>query len=106
MKTFDDDSVDLIITSPPYADSRLKTYGGIAADEYVDWFLPISDEMLRVLKPTGSFVLNIKERFHFLPYKILKSIVPTKRFTLLRPLPNFPPVPQLMLRRLWRRQNE
>lgn len=57
-----DQSVDLIVTSPPYADSRKKTYGGIAPDEYVDWFLPISSELYRVLKPSGSFVLNIKER--------------------------------------------
>ena len=55
-------SVDLIVTSPPYADQRKQTYGGISPDEYVDWFLPITDEMLRTLKPTGSFVLNIKER--------------------------------------------
>jgi site-specific DNA-methyltransferase (adenine-specific) len=55
-------SVDLIITSPPYADSRAKTYGGIKPDQYVEWFLPISAELLRVLKPTGTFVLNIKEK--------------------------------------------
>jgi len=53
---------DLIVTSPPYADRRKNTYGGIAPDEYVDWFLPRSAQMLRVLKPTGSFVLNIKEK--------------------------------------------
>ena len=54
-------SVDLIFTSPPYADRRMSTYGGVRADEYVDWFLQISDELYRVLKPSGSFVLNIKE---------------------------------------------
>lgn len=53
--------VDLIVTSPPYADRRGKTYGGIKPDEYVEWFLPISTELYRVLKPTGSFILNIKE---------------------------------------------
>jgi len=56
------DSVDLIITSPPYADSRKGTYGGIHPDEYVEWFMPISAELLRVLKPTGTFILNIKEK--------------------------------------------
>jgi len=56
------DFFDLIVTSPPYADSREKTYGGIHPDRYVEWFLPRSAEFLRVLKPTGSFVLNIKER--------------------------------------------
>jgi DNA modification methylase len=59
---FPDDCVDLIVTSPPYADQRKNTYGGIHPDEYVDWFIPISKELLRVLKPTGSFILNIKER--------------------------------------------
>lgn len=57
-----DASVDLIITSPPYADQRKDTYGGIHPDKYVEWFLPIAAELKRVLKPSGSFVLNIKER--------------------------------------------
>lgn len=57
-----DDSADLVFTSPPYADQRKNSYGGIAPDEYVEWFLPVSEQLLRVLKPTGSFVLNIKER--------------------------------------------
>jgi site-specific DNA-methyltransferase (adenine-specific) len=55
-------SIDLIFTSPPYADQRKSTYGGVAPDEYVAWFLPISAQLLRVLKPTGTFVLNIKEK--------------------------------------------
>jgi site-specific DNA-methyltransferase (adenine-specific)/site-specific DNA-methyltransferase (cytosine-N4-specific) len=55
-------SVDLIVTSPPYADQRQRTYGGIHVDEYVEWFLPISKELLRILKPTGTFILNIKEK--------------------------------------------
>lgn len=59
-----DNSVDLIVTSPPYADQRKNTYGGIHPDKYVEWFLPISKELLRVLKPTGTFILNIKERVH------------------------------------------
>lgn len=62
LKTLADQSVDLIFTSPPYADQRRKTYGGVAPDAYVEWFLPISAELLRVLKPTGTFILNIKER--------------------------------------------
>lgn len=57
-----DNSIDLIFTSPPYADQRKNTYGGIHPDQYVDWFLPKAFEMKRVLKPSGSFVLNIKER--------------------------------------------
>ena len=62
LKKLPNDSVDLIFTSPPYADQRKSTYGGIHPDDYVNWFLPISDELLRVLKPTGTFVLNIKEK--------------------------------------------
>ncbi len=62
LPTFPANSVDLIFTSPPYADSRKKTYGGIHPDHYVEWFLPISKELYRVLKPRGSFVLNIKEK--------------------------------------------
>ena len=62
LKKIPDDSVDLIFTSPPYADQRRRTYGGIQADEYVDWFLPKAEQMLRVLKPSGTFVLNIKEK--------------------------------------------
>ncbi len=57
-------SIDLIFTSPPYADSRKKTYGGIHPNKFNSWFLPISKELLRVLKPTGTFILNIKERVH------------------------------------------
>ncbi len=62
LKTFSDNTFDLIVTSPPYADSRSKTYGGIKPDDYVAWFLPRSLEFLRVLKPTGTFILNIKEK--------------------------------------------
>ena len=62
LKTLPDNSIDLIFTSPPYADQRKKTYGGIHPDDYVDWFLPKAEQMLRVLKPTGTFILNIKEK--------------------------------------------
>ena len=55
------DSIDLILTSPPYAMQRKDSYGGTPADDYARWMLPITDEMIRVLKPAGSFVLNIKE---------------------------------------------
>jgi site-specific DNA-methyltransferase (adenine-specific) len=62
LKLLPDNSVDLIVTSPPYTDQRKSTYGGIHPDRYVDWFIPISKELLRVLKPTGTFILNIKEK--------------------------------------------
>lgn len=62
LKKLPDNSIDLIFTSPPYADQRKKTYGGVSPDEYVDWFLPKASQLKRVLKPTGTFILNIKER--------------------------------------------
>lgn len=58
---FTNKSIDLIITSPPYAEKRKKTYGGTPPDKYVQWFLPIAKELYRVLKDDGSFILNIKE---------------------------------------------
>lgn len=55
-------SIDLVFTSPPYADQRRKNYGGIHPDAYVEWFLPRAAVLREALKPTGSFVLNIKEK--------------------------------------------
>jgi len=62
LKQLSDNSVNLIMTSPPYADSRRSTYGGVHPDQYVEWFLPISSELKRVLRDDGTFILNIKEK--------------------------------------------
>lgn len=62
LQHIESNSINLIITSPPYADSRHRTYGGVRPDDYVAWFSPISAELYRVLKPDGTFILNIKER--------------------------------------------
>lgn len=62
LKEFPDNYFNLIVTSPPYADSRAKAYGGIKPEKYVEWFLPRSEQFYRVLKPSGTFILNIKER--------------------------------------------
>lgn len=62
LKELPNSSVDLIITSPPYADQRKNTYGGIKPEKYVSWFLPITAELFRVLKNDGTFILNIKEK--------------------------------------------
>lgn len=62
LESFPSDCVDLIVTSPPYVDCRKNTYGGIHPDKYVEWFLAKSAQFLRVLKPTGTFILNIKEK--------------------------------------------
>ena len=53
------DSVDLVITSPPYALEFKKEYGNVAKDKYVQWLKPFGREILRILKAEGSFVLNI-----------------------------------------------
>ncbi|HVS27229.1 MAG TPA: site-specific DNA-methyltransferase [Burkholderiales bacterium] len=62
LREYKDSRFDLIVTSPPYADRRTHTYGGVSPEKYVDWFLVRSEQFFRVLKPTGSFVLNIKEK--------------------------------------------
>jgi site-specific DNA-methyltransferase (adenine-specific)/site-specific DNA-methyltransferase (cytosine-N4-specific) len=63
IKTLEDNSVDLVITSPPYAD--IVNYGVNVSikkpKEYCDWLLPLFDEIYRVLKPSGSFILNIND---------------------------------------------
>ncbi len=59
MSALPDESVDLIVTSPPFALQRKKQYGNVAPEEYVEWFRPFRDEMLRVLSPTGSCVIHI-----------------------------------------------
>lgn len=59
LKEVQDNSVDLIMTSPPFALRRKKEYGNVSADEYIEWFLPFATEFYRILKPEGSFVLDI-----------------------------------------------
>lgn len=54
------ESVDLFFTSPPYADAR--AYSRIHPDRYVDWFLPFARSMYDAAKPTGSLIINIKNR--------------------------------------------
>jgi DNA modification methylase len=54
-----DNSVDLVCTSPPFALLRKKAYGNVHADEYVAWFLEFAKEIARILKPTGSFIIDI-----------------------------------------------
>jgi DNA modification methylase len=52
-------SIDLVMTSPPYALHFKKEYGNADQSKYVEWFLPFAREIKRVLKPEGSFVLNV-----------------------------------------------
>ncbi len=74
LKSLPAGSVDLIFTSPPYADQRQKTYGGISPDEYVEWFMPKAEQFQRVLKPTGTIILNVKE--HLWPQKHIDACRP------------------------------
>jgi DNA modification methylase len=52
-------SIDLVLTSPPFALQRQKEYGNLNQDNYVDWLLQFTEEIKRVLKDTGSFVIDL-----------------------------------------------
>lgn len=54
-----DNSIDLVVTSPPFALQRQKEYGNVEQESYVDWLLSFSDSVSRVLKEDGSFVIDI-----------------------------------------------
>jgi len=64
LRSMGDCSVDLVITSPPYALVRKKAYGNVEPDEYIDWFMPFAKEISRVLRHTGSFVVDIGGSWH------------------------------------------
>lgn len=88
-----DGSVNLVITSPPYALEFRKEYGNEPQDTYVEWFLPFAREVRRVLRDDGSFVLNIggawrkghpvRSLYHF---KLLIALVDTVGFFLAQDL--------------------
>jgi len=59
MRDLGDETVDLVMTSPPFALKRKKEYGNKDAREYASWFMPFAYEVHRILKPTGSFVVDI-----------------------------------------------
>lgn len=59
IKHLPDNSINLVVTSPPYGLRKKKEYGNADPEIYVNWFMPFAKEFLRVLKPDGSFVLNI-----------------------------------------------
>ncbi len=64
LKQIPSNSIDLIITSPPYADQRSykNADASIPPEDYVSWFLPKAKQLYRVLKPNGSFILNISDK--------------------------------------------
>jgi len=59
MATMEDQSVNLIVTSPPFGLVRKKDYGNVDADEYLDWFRPFAVQFKRILRPNGSLVIDI-----------------------------------------------
>ena len=60
LATLPAESVDAVVTSPPYAMQRKTTYGGIPETEYPDWTVARMREVWRVLKPDGSVIINIR----------------------------------------------
>ena len=95
LKDIRTDSIDFIITSPPYANQR--TYGiddqhelkALHPDSYIDWFLPKAKQFYRVLKPTGSFILNINDKTingsqHIYVYELVVELVKKIGFNLVR----------------------
>jgi DNA modification methylase len=59
LRELPDDGVSLVLTSPPFALRRQKAYGNVSPAEYSDWFWPFAREIHRVLRPDGSFVLDL-----------------------------------------------
>jgi site-specific DNA-methyltransferase (cytosine-N4-specific) len=59
LRDIPDDSVSLVMTSPPFALRRKKEYGNVDPGEFVEWLWPFAEEIYRVLRPDGSFVLDL-----------------------------------------------
>jgi DNA modification methylase len=59
LRQLPEDSVALVLTSPPFALKRQKAYGNVTPAEYIDWLWPFAVEIYRVLRPDGSFVLDL-----------------------------------------------
>jgi DNA modification methylase len=72
LDNIDKSTVDLIMTSPPFALRRKKEYGNVDADKYVEWFLPFAEKFFDVLKPKGSLVIDIGGSW--IPGKPIRSL--------------------------------
>jgi DNA modification methylase len=84
-----DSSVNLIVTSPPFALKRKKEYGNVEPKEYVPWFSPFADEFYRVMRDDGSLVIHIGESWNegeptksLYTYKLLLNLCEEKHFRL------------------------
>ncbi len=72
IKTIPENSINLILTSPPFALTRKKEYGNESSEKYIEWFLPFTYEFKRVLAENGSFVLDLGGAY--LPGNPIRSI--------------------------------
>ena len=59
MQQVPDQSINLVVTSPPFALTRKKAYGNKEDHEYIEWFMPFAKEIRRILTDDGSFVLDL-----------------------------------------------
>lgn len=60
----EDNSVDLVMTSPPFALLNPMEYGNVSQSEYVEWFKQFASKLLPKLKDTGSFVIDIGNTYN------------------------------------------
>ena len=72
IKLIEDNSINLILTSPPFALTRKKEYGNESAEKYIEWFLPFAYEFKRILADNGSFILDLGGAY--LPGNPIRSI--------------------------------
>lgn len=72
MKGLPDNSINLILTSPPFALTRQKEYGNKSEEHYIDWFLEFSKEFYRLIKKDGSLVIDLGGAY--LPGHPIRSI--------------------------------
>jgi DNA modification methylase len=89
LRTLKERSVNLVVTSPPYALHFKKEYGNASQAQYSAWFMPFAEEIRRVLTDDGSFVLNIggawtpgKPTRSIYQYELLLAMVKQVRFYL------------------------
>ena len=59
LSRLEENSVNLVMTSPPFGLVRKKDYGNVHADDYIDWFKPFAEHFKRVLRDDGSLVIDI-----------------------------------------------
>ncbi len=78
MRQVPSDYAALVLTSPPFALRRRKAYGNVDAADYIEWFWPFAREIHRILKPTGSFVIDLAGAWNpglptrsLLPYELV-----------------------------------